>query len=368
MSACRSSFRIGGRPPQSTECSSRNEGVLMRELLNTLYVQTPGTWLLLDHDTVLARIGDEPPRRVPLRRLEGIVVFGPVNISAPLIHRCGKDGIHISWLTSFGRFGGALRGPTSGNVLLRQAQYLHYGDSALRLAAARTIVAGKILNCVRFARHGARLVQGGNADLLRASANVLDEARTALIDARDLDTVRGIEGAASKRHFDDLRLSLQTDLGFASRTRRPPLSPFNALLSFLYGLVRHRTEHALDATGLDPQVGFLHSVRPGRPALALDLMEEHRPIVDRFAVTMANRRQIDASSFDIQEGGSVLLNEDGRKIVLVAWSAMLENEVTHRVLKEQVPYGLVFQLQATILARYIRGDLPGYLPFIIKGD
>lgn len=340
----------------------------MRELLNTLYVQTPGTWLLLDHDTVLARIGDEPLRRVPLRRLEGIVVYGPVNISAPLIHRCGKDGIHISWFTSFGRFGGTLRGPTTGNVLLRQAQYLHYRDPLLRLDAARTIVAGKILNCARFARYGARLVEGGDAQALRESVVALDTARMMLADAGDLDTVRGVEGAASKRHFDDVRLSLRADLGFATRTRRPPLSPFNALLSFLYGLVRHRTEHALDAAGLDPQVGFLHSLRPGRPALALDLMEEHRSIVDRFALTMANRRQINALSFDVQDGGAVLLNEKGRRAVLEAWSAMIEKEVAHQVLKEQVPYGLVFQLQATILARYIRGDLPGYLPFIIKVD
>jgi CRISPR-associated protein Cas1 len=340
----------------------------MHELLNTLYVQTSGTWLLLDHDTVLIRIGDEPPLRVPLRRLEGIVVYGTVNISAPLIHRCGKDGIHISWFTAYGRFGGTLRGPTTGNVLLRQAQYLHHQDPALRLDAARTIVAGKILNCARFARYGARLVDGTSAQTLRESAAALDSARMTLAEANDLDTVRGVEGAASKRHFDDLRLSLRSDLGFATRTRRPPLSPFNALLSFLYGLVRHRIEHALDAVGLDPQIGYLHSLRPGRPALALDLMEEHRPIADRFALTLANRRQVNASSFDTQESGAVSLNELGRKIVLEAWSAMIEKEVAHQVLKEQVPYGLVFQLQATILARYLRGDLAGYLPFIIKVD
>jgi len=340
----------------------------MHELLNTLYVQTAGTWLLLDHDTVLIRIGDEPPLRVPLRRLEGIAVYGAVNISAPLIHRCGKDGIHISWFTSYGRFGGTLRGPTTGNVLLRQAQYLHHQNAALRLDVARTIVAGKIFNCARFARYGARLVDGNNAQTLRESAAVLDSARIALVDVNDLDAVRGVEGAASRRHFDNLRLSLRGDLGFATRTRRPPLSPFNALLSFLYGLVRHRIEHALDAVGLDPQVGYLHSLRPGRPALALDLMEEHRPIVDRFALTLANRRQVSASSFHIQESGAVSLNELGRKTVLEAWSAMIEREIAHQVLEKQVPYGLVFQLQATILARYLRGDLASYLPFTIKVD
>ena len=184
----------------------------------------------------------------------------------------------------------------------------------------------------------------------------------------DLDAIRGVEGPAGKRHFDNARLSLRSELQFTTRTRRPPLSHFNALLSFLYGLVRHRIEHALDAVGLDPQVGYLHSLRPGRPALALDLMEEHRPIIDRFALTLANRRQINASGFEMQESGAVFLTEAGRKTVLEAWSTMIEKEIKHPVLKEQVPYGLVFQLQATIFARYLRGDLAGYSPFITRLD
>lgn len=339
----------------------------MRELLNTLYVQSPDTWLMLDHDCVVARIGSEPPKRVPLRRLEGVVVFGPVNVSAPLIHRCGREGIPISWLTSFGRFAGTLRGPTSGNVLLRRAQFAMHDDDDERLKAARSIVAGKIVNCSRFARRSARLAPE-HADALRAGAGELDATRLLLTEANDLASLRGMEGAASRRHFEHLRLSLRTDLGFDGRTRRPPLSPFNALLSFSYGLGRHRCEHALDVAGLDPQVGFLHSLRPGRPALALDMLEEHRPVLDRFAVTVANRRQLNAGHFDIQEGGAVFLTEEGRKVVLGAWSELLEREVVHTALKEKLAYGLVFQVQATILARFIRGDVSVYLPYVVAAD
>lgn len=263
----------------------------MHELLNTLYVQTPETWLLLDHDCVVARIASEPPKRIPLRRLQGIAVFGPINVSAPLIHRCGRDGIPISWFTAFGRFAGTLRGPTSGSVLLRRAQYAAHDDVAKRLEIARSMVAGKVLNCARFARHSARLAPGG-ADGLRLGADELDAIRLRLTESSSLDELRGMEGAASRRHFDHVRISLRSDLEFGARSRRPPLSQVNALLSFVYGLGRQRCEHALDASGLDPQVGFLHSLRPGRPALALDLLEEHRPVIDRLAVTLANRKQV----------------------------------------------------------------------------
>ena len=341
----------------------------VRELLNTLYVQTPGTWLGLDHDSVVARIDKEPPKRVPLRRLEAIVVFGPINVSAPLIHQCGRDGIQISWLTSFGRFGGSLRGPTSGNVLLRQAQHRSHEDLDRHLETARTLVGGKLLNCARFARHGAHLAaRRPEGAELQVNAGRIDEARRQLVEARDLDELRGAEGAASRLHFENVRLCLRGGLEFESRSRRPPLSPFNALLSFLYGLARHRTEHALDAVGLDPQIGFLHSLRPGRPALALDLLEEHRAVIDRLAVTLTNKRQVKNDSFLIQPGGATSLTEDGRRVVLTLWTEALEREVTHPVLKERVPYGLIFQIQATIFARYLRGDLLAYLPFASEPD
>jgi CRISPR-associated protein Cas1 len=258
----------------------------MRELLNTLYVQTPGAVLHLDHDAVLARKDGELLGRVPLRRLMGIVAIGRITITPSLIHRCAEDGVTISWFTHRGRHAGTIRGRTSGNVLLRLAQYRHHDDSRARLDLARTLVAGKLLNAARFARHAAHLVgQEHPAPELRAAAASLDDARRSLVAVDSLDAVRGVEGAATRDHFENVRRSLRRDAGFSTRTRRPPLSPFNAVLSFVYALARQRIEHACDGAGLDPQVGFLHSVRPGRPALALDLMEEHRPILDRLCVT-----------------------------------------------------------------------------------
>lgn len=203
---------------------------------------------------------------------------------------------------------------------------------------------------------------------LRAAAASLDEARQSLPECSSLDAVRGVEGAASRNHFGNVRLALRRDIGFTTRTRRPPLSPFNAVLSFVYALARTRIEHACDSVGLDPQVGFLHSVRPGRPALALDLLEEHRPILDQLCVTLANRNQLPGGCFDVGEGGAVMMNEDGRRVVLEAWSSHLEREVHHRALRESIPIGLVFPVQAVILARHLRGDLPHYLPHAMEPD
>ncbi len=341
----------------------------MRELLNCLYVQTPGTALHLDHDAVLARCNDQPPRRVPLRRLEGITAIGRVFVTPSLIHRCGRDGISITWLTTNGRHAGTVRGRTNGNVLLRLAQYRYYEDEARRLDLARTVVAGKLVNSARFARHAARLAPlSDDAAALRSIAANLDVSRPRLLEAASADEVRGIEGAASKQHFAAVRLALHHDLGFEVRTRRPPLSPFNALISFVYTLARSRIEHGCEAVGLDPQIGFLHSVRPGRPALALDLLEEHRPRLDQLCTTLVNRRQLGRADFVTEEGGAVLLAEDGRRKVLTAWAQYLERVVRHQVLREEIPYGLVFPVQATLLARHLRGDIAFYLPFITPPD
>jgi CRISPR-associated protein Cas1 len=341
----------------------------VRELLNCLYVQTPGTVLHLDHDAILARCDTQPLRRVPLRRLEGIIAIGRVSITPSLIHRCAQDGINVTWLTAHGRYAGTLRGRTNGNVLLRQAQYRAHDDPTHRLNLARTLVAGKIINSARFARHAGRLAPSpADAAALRAIAVDLDIARPTLADSGSLDSIRGIEGAASKLHFSAVRLALHHDLGFEVRSRRPPLSPFNALISFVYSLARTRIEHGCETAGLDPQVGFLHSVRPGRPALALDLLEEHRPRLDQFCTTMVNRRQLSPTDFITEPGGALRLSENGRRDTLTAWTQHLDQVVRHQVLQEQIPYGLTFPVQATLLARHLRKDLPCYLPFITPPD
>ncbi len=340
----------------------------MRELLNTLYVQTPGTVLHLDHDAVLARHEREPVGRVPLRRIMGIAVIGRVSVTPSLIHRCAEDGV-----SSHGSASAVdTRAPYEagrGNVLLRLAQYRHHDDEHARMELARTIVAGKLRNAARFARHAAHLAGGAEpSSALRAAAASLDEARRHLPIATSLDAVRGVEGAGTRAHFENVRLALRREAEFKTRTRRPPLSPFNAVLSFVYALARQRIEHACDAVGLDPQLGYLHSVRSGRPALALDLLEEHRPIIDQLCVTLSNRSQLPERCFDVSAGGAVALSEDGRKVVVTAWTAYLEHEVRHRVLRESIPAGLLFSVQATVLARHIRGDLPHYLPHAMEPD
>lgn len=341
----------------------------MRELLNTLYVQTAGTVLHLDHDAVLARCDGELRGRVPLRRLIGIAAIGRVTLTPSLIHRCADEGTTISWFTRHGRHAGTLRGRTTGNVLLRLAQYQHHHDAPARLELARTLVAGKLLNSARFARHAAHLAAPDSPSAeLRAAAASLDDARRLLPSCSSLDSVRGVEGAASREHFSNVRLALRCDSGFSTRTRRPPLSPFNAVLSFVYALARLRIEHACDSVGLDPQVGFLHSVRPGRPALALDLLEEHRPILDQLCVTLSNRNQLPSHCFEVTPGGAVAMTEEGRRVVLTAWSTRLEREVQHRALRESIPSGLVFPVQATIMARHLRGDLPHYMPHAMEPD
>lgn len=343
----------------------------MRELLNTLFVQTAGTVLHIDHGNVLARQDGHIVGRIPLRRLQGVVVFGRVTLTTKLLEECAMSGVGVVWMTERGRYVGTLRGRTSGNVLLRLAQYHRHDDAPARRELAKTIVAGKLLNAARGARHAAHLAgHDPRAELLRAIAADLDTARCDMLPATvDLDAVRGVEGHGSRQHFRAVRMAIRKPVEFGERSRRPPRSPFNALISFVYGLARGRLEHACDAIGLDPQVGFLHTVRPGRPSLALDLLEEHRPLLDQFCVTLVNRAQVRDASFDMQPGGAVSLNDFGRRVVINAWSTYLDREVSHRALQTTpIPFGLVYPIQALILARHLRGDLAHYLPFSLPPD
>lgn len=339
----------------------------MRELLNTLYVQTEHTVLHLDGDAVLARRDGEPPRRAPLLRLEGLVLIGHVSATTPLIHRCAADGRSIAWVTGSGRFAGRLSGPIRGNVLLRQAQWAAHEDPTRRLEVARTIVAGKIQNIVRLDRNLARL----SKDLTTTNA-IRDNVTSVAVSLADLkaagtlDEVRGIEGHASRSSFDSVRRALLADLPFGSRTRRPPLDPVNAVLSFVYSLARTRAETACELVGLDPQVGYLHSLRPGRPALALDLMEELRPDIERLVLTLCNRRQLTDRHFEELAGRAQRLTEQGRRVVISAWYELLARPVRHRVLRQDYPWGLVPSIQATLLARHLRGDLDHYLPYVTQ--
>lgn len=341
------------------------------QLLNTLYVTLPDAWLRLDNDTLRVEVERETRLRVPLHHLSAVVCFGHTGLSAPLMHRLADEGIALVLLDAQGRFKARLEGAVSGNVLLRQAQFQRVNDPTFTLDTARACVAGKIKNSRQVLQRGAReaKVEDEAKYLSRLTADLATSLRD-LPQANTLDQIRGIEGEAARQYFGGLNLLLRADqrAAFAmnGRTRRPPRDRFNALLSFLYAMWMNDCRSALEAAGLDPQAGFLHALRPGRAALALDLMEEFRPWADRLALTLVNRGQIKANDFEIREGGGVSLQTDARKVVVVAFQERKKEEVTHPLLAQTLPLGLVPLVQARLLARAIREDAAPYLPFVIK--
>lgn len=339
----------------------------MTELLNTLYVQTQGASLYLEGDSVRIVIPDDSRRRtLPLRRLEEIVAFGNVEFSTPFLARCATDGRPVIRMTAGGRFLFRVKGPVQGNVLLRHAQHLACADSATCLRIAQAVIAGKVQNSRQLVLRGARDATDHRSEL-RETADKLGQSLLAIPAATDLDQLRGIEGNAGREYFTAYGLMLRKglDIGpFTGRTRRPPTDPINALMSFLYGLVRSIAHGAAEQVGLDPYIGYLHGLRPGKPALALDLMEEFRALLaDRLVLTLLNRRQVRREHFDELSGGSVQLTEDGRKLVLTEWQDWKKREWTHRLLGRRVPAALLPSLQARILARHVRGELPDYMPW-----
>lgn len=341
------------------------------ELLNTLYVQTQGTSLHLDHDSVRIVDPNTPGRKtLPLRRLDSIVVYGHVAISAELLARCSQDGRSVVWMSLSGQFQGRLDGPTRGNVLLRHAQHLAHADSEKRLTIARSFVAGKLQNSRQLLLRAARDMSGARQEELRAIAadgeRLLEVART----AKGLDELLGCEGQAARQYFQGLGLALRSDLdigGLGARTKRPPTDPINALLSFTYALLRTVVHGAAEQVGLDPYIGFLHSIRPAKPSLVLDLMEEFRPLhADRFVLNLLNRKQIRAEHFEHLPGGAVQLTEVGRKLVLVEWQRWKAREQAHPLLGRRAPTCLLPVIQSRLLARHIRGELPSYLPWTVR--
>lgn len=344
----------------------------MHELLNVLYVQTQGAVLHLDHDTVRVEVEHEARLRVPLLRLNGIVVFGQVTITPFLIQRCAEDGRSLVWLDRNGRFKARVEGPTRGNVLLRRAQHLALSHRDRPWQIARQIVAAKVQNSrqvlLRAAREAGMAAEDRQA--LTEAGERLAEILERLRDSRDLNIIRGAEGEAGRVYFGVFNAMIRGErdsFALDGRTRRPPRDRTNSVLSFLYALLRAECIAALEGVGLDPQVGYLHALRPGRPALALDLMEEFRPVLaDRLALTLINRRQLKAEHFEDLPGGAVHLNDEGRRTVLMAYQRRKEEVLEHRVLKQKLPLGLVPHVQARLLARHLRGDLKEYLPFLYR--
>ena len=344
----------------------------MYNILNTLYVMTPNAYAHLENSTLRVDVEREKRLQVPLHHLAGVVCFGNIMVSPALMHRLADDGKSLVLLDGSGRFKARLEGPVSGNVLLRQAQHRAAADPDTSREFARAMVAGKVRNArsvvLRAAREATEETE--RKTLSRAAEDLAGSLRAAAA-ASDLDTLRGVEGEAARGYFSALNLVVrpQVRAAFAlnGRTRRPPLDRFNALLSFLYALLMNDCRSALEAVGLDPQIGFLHAVRPGRAALALDLQEEFRSVVaDRLALTLINRAQLAERDFDLREGGAVTLNEVGRKRVVTAWQERKQEEVSHPLTGSKVPIAVLPFLQARFLARAIRREMDGYVPFLAK--
>lgn len=342
------------------------------QLLNTLYVTVPESYLHLDNDTLRIEIEHETRLRVPLHHLSSVVCFGHVMVSPILMHRLADEGKSLVLLDGNGRFKARLEGPVSGNVLLRQAQHHRAANAGFCVAVAKSCIAGKLKNCRQVLLRGAR--ETGREDdnaVLAATADELARALARLEHAADLDAVRGVEGDAAKRYFGVLSLIVRPEaresFTMSGRTRRPPLDRMNALLSFLYAMLMNDVRSAVESVGLDPQIGFLHAVRPGRAALALDLMEEFRPLLaDRLALTLINRRQIEADDFVERPGGAMLLKDDARKGVVTAYQERKQETLTHPLLETPIALGIAPFVQARLLARVVRDDAEVYLPFTPK--
>ena len=344
----------------------------MRQLLNTVYVTREDAWLRKDGANLVVEAEGAEIGRVPLHMLQGIVTFTRPGCSPALMAACAEAGIALSHLSPNGRFVARVEGARSGNVLLRRAQYRAADDPARCVAIVRGIVVAKAANqrtvLLRALRdHGAAMGDQARLALEQAQQRMDHAARRCLM-AEEVDVLRGIEGEIASAYFQvfqHLIRSADPAFAFNGRSRRPPLDRVNALLSFLYAMLGHDCRSGAEANGLDPQVGFLHADRPGRAGLALDLMEELRPVLaDRLALSLINRGQLRAADFVVEEAGGVRLTDAARKEVLVAWQDRKREELRHPFLGESAPLGLVPTLQAQLLARHLRGDLDGYPGFI----
>ena len=346
----------------------------MKKLLNTVYITSENAALKKEGENLIVLIEDEEKKNIPLHMLASIVVFGATYISPSLIGACARKGITLVLLSRYGRFEARIEGPTQGNVLLRKSQY-NWSDSDKAIEITRSILMGKISNqrtlLVRAHREHADSMTSSALDELNLAITRLGNILTTKITHEtNIDSLRGHEGDAGRIYFgvfNHLLRSSDEEIQFSGRTRRPPKDPVNALLSFLYTLLVHDCRSGLETVGLDPAVGFLHTERPGRPSLALDLMEELRPhFVDRLVLSLFNRRQLRGRDFTKNDDGGYLLTDEVRKTVLEAWQEKKREERAHPFLQERVANGLVPYLQALLLARHIRGDLDGYPPWFVK--
>jgi len=343
----------------------------MKKYLNTLFVTTQGAYLSKEGETVVVSVNKETKLQLPIHTIQGIVCFGQVSISPYLMGFCAENKVAISFLTEYGNFLASIQGKISGNVLLRREQYRRADSEIYSSQITRSILMGKIANCRTVLQRALRdHYDKVNKDELNGASKNLSLYLNQIQKTDKLDELRGIEGAAANNYFDvfdHLIVSQKNDFKFNKRNRRPPLDEINCLLSFLYTLLMHDVRSALESVGLDSCVGFLHRDRPGRPGLALDIMEEFRPfLADRLTLSLINREQVRKKEFKKMESGAVLMDENLRKKVLIAYQKRKQEKIIHSYLKENVHIGILFYIQALLFARYLRGDIDGYPVFIWK--
>lgn len=340
----------------------------MKKLQNVLYVTTPEAYLSLEGETVVLKKDQQKTMRLPLHNLESIVCFSYPGISPALMGACVDRNIGLSFLRPSGKFLARVSGRVKGNLLLRKRQYALSQQEDTCVQLARCFLLGKIANSrrvlTRAIRDHSMLI---DVPALHAAADFHKDTLANVQEAQTLDELRGLEGSAAKQYFgvfDELILHQKEAFFFKERSRRPPRDNVNSVLSFLYTLLTYDVASSLEVVGLDPQVGFLHTDRPGRPSLALDLMEELRPVfADRLTLSLINRKQIAGKGFAQKESGGILMDDKTRKAVITAWQTRKQEEITHPFLKERMAFGLLPHVQAMLLARYLRGDLDAYPPF-----
>jgi CRISPR-associated protein Cas1 len=341
----------------------------MKKHLNTLFVTSQGAYLSKEGETVLVSVEGEKRLQLPVHTIGGIVCFGRVMCSPFLMGFCAENNIGLSFLTENGRFLARVQGPVSGNVLLRREQYRRADSPEFSAAITRFILAGKIANARTVLQralrdHGEKIAQAE----VELAVSLLADALKRLETIDSLDVLRGVEGETARCYFgvfDHLITNRKESFAFNGRNRRPPLDNVNCLLSFLYTLLLHDVRSALEGVGLDPAVGFLHRDRPGRPGLALDLMEEFRSfLADRLVLSLINLGKVNPKGFSRAETGAVTMTDDTRKEVIMSYQKRKQDEILHPFLGEKVAVGILFHVQALLLARYLRGDLDGYPPFI----
>lgn len=342
----------------------------MAHIANTLYITSPNAWLHLQGKTVVVKV-DEAKKQIPLHHIGAIVGFGDMMVTPQLMKFCAEQGCSVVHLDRYGRFICRMEGEVHGNILLRKAQFQKEQDTEFCQKIAQAIVAGKLQNSRNLLLRSARDCNNeADCEALRQKAVVLAGLIRSVKTSPNLAHLRGIEGQAAKEYFSVFSAMLRQQkktFHMTQRSKRPPRDPINALLSFLYTLVTHECRTALESVGLDPQLGFFHEPRPGRASLAVDLVEEFRAtIADRLALALINRKQLAAKHFETRPGGAVYLDDSGRKIVLEAYQKKKQETLTHEVFNQKATIGLLPHLQARLLARFIRGEMPGYLPFVLK--